>query len=351
MSDQNSSNSQLTINPDRSVTFPDLSGLLGDKKIQITDAQGRTFELPESYGLTDLNNGYGGKRLGVIKLGQPSDEQYANLFFYQEKETTINEQTGAASRNAVNKVLGTKEITVYPLGLTRAHLVRTMMPARYIAGSNQGPLCHSENGIDPDARFYGTIDGKNIKCAIIDQTGLKVICPFAQWGEKDPATGKATPPRCGEQYPVFVALSYTDPETNESELLVAEVYFKSTSANAGRQLVRELAAMQRKNIPLYTMPIILRAIKAGPGLSYIPVYTPNKYLPIESAEDIEALEVATRRATDAANYRLHRATIPADTSNAINTTAPQSTTLASSISQGARPKPNVIVENSDDPLV
>jgi hypothetical protein len=78
------------------------------------------------------------------------------------------------------------EFTVDVLGMRRSRMRTTKTPQ----GSSDKPqmLC-----VSPDAiKGYGD---PGIACA---------TCPFAQWGDKDPKTGKGTPPSCRLRYHYLV---------------------------------------------------------------------------------------------------------------------------------------------------
>ena len=266
--------------------------------IQTTD--GRSVDLPANVGLTDfMPGGSGGEPIGQIKVGQLSDQNFAKQFFFQRSERTVDENTGETRRQKLYYGPFGAEMVVYPIGILPSHLNRSYMPKFDPRATVNEPLCRSENGIVPDAKYAGKLQGKNTQCAVIDPAkGLQIVCPFAQWGEAD-GSGKRTPPPCGEQYVVCVAFEH------QGGIELAECYFRSSSATEGRNLVRELAGMQRRGETLFYMPIKLVLKLAGTGVSFVPVFNRSARVQI-SDEALPTFEAATQRWQDAVAHRLQR---------------------------------------------
>jgi hypothetical protein len=109
------------------------------------------------------------------------------------------------------------EFTVDVLGMRRSRIRSTKPPQN--SQDKPKPLCISPNAI----QGYG------------DPGVLCAECPFARWGEKDPKTGKGTPPECRLRYHYLV-------ETDEGER--AEMMIGTTtrdSKNAAQAITEGIA--------------------------------------------------------------------------------------------------------------
>jgi hypothetical protein len=178
-------------------------------------------------------------------------------------------------------------------------------------GENK-PLCRSENFIVPDAQYTGIY---STACCRLDPRSGKVtaVCPMAQWGEKNERTGKSQPPACSETYVIAVAIKFDGDE----DWTVAECYFKSSSAAAGKTLIQQLRGLELKGLPLYSYPIELLMKDVGIGNTYVArlmlpgMFEENLSLLPEEGE-VADLEAGVERWKEALKVRAERsAYVPA----------------------------------------
>lgn len=146
---------------------------------------------------------------------------------------------------------------------------RSYFASKYDPENPAAPDCRSESFFAPDAQYAGKF---STVCATRDpRTGrLITTCPMAQWGTKDPNTGKSQPPACMEQYIVCLAVSVIKEAGAQPEMELVEGYFKSASASAGKTLVQQLTALRLKGQPFWAYPVDISAKAAGPGVVCIP---------------------------------------------------------------------------------
>lgn len=237
--------------------------------------------LPKTMTRGQLINSGSGKRFDRIwrlEAGQPIDpkNRAANGKFYvtrkvrdpQDREKKIDEYSVG-----IDTI-----IRVIPLayGLSRDFTVYHNDTKQY------EQFCHSDNFFTPDMRFAGeVIKGTNQiahKCAevrkkvnaktgipILDENGeeqfyVHKICPFANFGEKNPATGKNFKPKCDVVYTIYFAVKakFADPD-NKANLIekwvACEISMKVMQANMGAAIIGRFGEMEKLQIPLSTYPL------------------------------------------------------------------------------------------------
>lgn len=270
----------------------------------ITTTDGQQVALPDGVSLLDLEGGGGGgEPIGSLKPGQPTDENFPNQIYFLRPERFVDEAAGKSEWKRIPYGPLGKTLEVFPIGILPSGYNRSYMPKFDPRSDKQTPLCHSENGIAPDARYAGKLGGKNTTCAVLTQQGLKDVCPFAQWTEDE--KGNRVPPPCGKQYVVAVAFALESDKGRE--MVIAEIYFKSSSASAGRDLVRTLLTLGRKGQPLWTLPVQLQVSRAGVGNTLIPAYKATLSADTFTEDDRAGFEEATRRWAQALEVRARRA--------------------------------------------
>jgi len=182
---------------------------------------------------------------------------------------------------------------------------RSYFAAKYDPENPAAPDCRSENFFSPDAQYVGKF---SMACATRDpRTGrLIATCPMAQWGAKDPNTGKSQPPACMEQYIVCLAVSVVKEAGAQPEMELVEGYFKSASASAGKTLVQQLTALRLKNQPFWAYPVDISPKAAGPGVVCIPTLRMDQ--PTQADPETEAaFAAAAIRWEQALKIRAERA--------------------------------------------
>lgn len=210
-----------------------------------------------------LPGGAGGQALPRFTAGQPRDSRWpdgSNQIFLIETSEAVNEQ---GEKEKIKSFVGPfgPRLVVRPVGYA---VNRSLMPKFDPNSDDNKPLCRSENFIVPDAQYTGKY---STQCCRLDPRSGRVtaVCPMAQWGEKDERTGKSTPPQCSETYVIAVAIKFDGDE----DWTVAECYFKSASAAAGKTLIQQLRGLELKGLPLYSYPLELLMKEAGIGNTYI----------------------------------------------------------------------------------
>lgn len=288
-----------------------MSDLIIPTGFSIETTTGETLTMQPGQNLIGaLPGGSAGEPLFRITAGQPRNERWREadnqLYAVRKmpgidqngKPTKYDEMIGPFGETLVVRAVGLH----LPLGLVRSYMPKFDPNA---SDENRQPICHSEDGLRPDAQYYGKF---STACVKLDPRSGKVVaaCPMAQWGAKDPVTSKSQPPMCQEQYLIIAAF-----QDEHQNWITAELYFKGKSAPAGRTLVQQLSALTNRNLPLYAYPIRLSLTAAGVGNTYIGVMqvpTPgNEAAFYPNEEDIPELEAAAQRAQIAFQVRAERA--------------------------------------------
>lgn len=278
-----------------------LPSIFGSQPLSIQTTDGQQISLQPGQSVIDLipQGGGGSGPLGRIAVGQPRDTRNpraSNQFFTIKR---VKDENTNQWVNEYSDGLGT-ELTVYPLAV---HAVRSYMPGYdpNATGDALKPLCASENFLRPDAKYNERFS--SACCVLNPQTGhLVSFCPMAQWGTKDPATGKSKPPACSETYIIFAALASPD---GQGEPEVVELYFRSASATNGKTLIQKLRTLVQQGMPIYTFPIQLRIREVGQGNTFAGelVNAAQTY----DDDAVAVMDILKTRAEDAIQYRLSRA--------------------------------------------
>lgn len=278
-----------------------LPSIFGSQPLSIQTTDGQQISLQPGQSVIDLipQGGGGSGPLGRIAVGQPRDTRNpraSNQFFTIKR---VKDENTNQWVNEYSDGLGT-ELTVYPLAV---HAVRSYMPGYdpNATGDALKPLCASENFLRPDAKYNERFS--SACCVLNPQTGhLVSFCPMAQWGTKDPATGKSKPPACSETYIIFAALASPD---GQGEPEVVELYFRSASATNGKTLTQKLRTLVQQGMPIYTFPIQLRIREVGQGNTFAGelINAAQTY----DADAVAVFDMLKSRAEDAIQYRLSRA--------------------------------------------
>lgn len=306
------------------------SELILPSGLQIETTDGQVIHLDQDANLIAHLGGAGGDGpLPRICVGKPRDSRFpdaASQLFAQRRVQAVNEE-GEKERYTENIGPFGKKIIVRPVGIKLPiGLVRSYMP-RYVEDADDAarkPLCHSENGLFPDPQFVGKF---STVCARFDPKTQRVVavCPMAQWGETDPTTGKSAKPDCQEQYLILVAFEW------EGQQIVAETYFKGTSAPIGKTLVEQINALKTKELPLYSYPLELFVREIGDynslgGRLLVPSLFEDGSALLPNEAEIPQLEQAVARAQEAFRIRVERANRIFDENGTTNSTSSEEAT-------------------------
>lgn len=269
-----------------------------NNSLTIQTVDGQSIDLANFNPLDYVAPSSSGKPLYRLTAGQPRDLRYpeaSNQLFLTRKLR----EDGQTRQDNVGP-LGT-EIEIFPLAVWAN---RSLMPKYTENSSNPDankPLCHSESFIAPDAQFMGTYATQC--CALDRQTGRVIaVCPMAKWGEKDPQTGKSTPPACSESYILFAAIQLDTPDGPQAEVI--EIYFSRSSATNGKNITQKLRTMQQQGVAIWEFPIKLVIKPAGPGNTIEGSFL--NHVELEDA-DAEGMIALSARAEDAIRIRKERA--------------------------------------------
>lgn len=277
----------------------DLNGLT------IETLDGETLTLQPGQSVMDLlPGGGGGKPLWRLAVTQDHRDErlpgHPDTFFLSRQTRRLDEQGNLIKHTEVIP-LG-NSVRAWPLGMTAN---RSYFASKYDPNNPaEAPDCRSENFVTPDAAYAGKISPV---CARLDpRTGkLMPACPMAQWGAKG-ADGKSLPPRCNEQYVLFLAVSVDHGDSSGSELVVCKAYFKSASASAGKAAIQTLRAIQAKGLPIWTFPVDILMKVVGKGTTYVPLVRTDIQHDYTD-EDRSGLAMAVHRAEDALRFQAERA--------------------------------------------
>lgn len=269
------------------VINPNLPALAPTAAIRLSD--GSSIALPAGgLGalLTGGNGGGNSEPLFRVIAGQPRDDFRAGSNQFYLKRNMRDKETNDKYVEVVGPF--SSQLRALPIGyrLNRAF-------GEWNAASKEyTEFCHSENFLEPDARYRGNVlpgtdhKGNTVvahECARVEN-GIRVLCPMAKWGPKDPKTGKSQKPICGEVYIVALAIEvdhdvldmdgkpYMDKDENGKDIprhlsgfVLAEAYYKSSGATDGKNIVRALANMQAAGTPIFTFPVLMELAEAGPS--------------------------------------------------------------------------------------
>lgn len=266
--------------------------------LTIQTVDGQSIDLANFNPLDVVTPSSSGKPLYRVAVGQPRDNRFveaSNQLFLTRKLR----EDGQTKVDNVGPFGG--ELTVYPL---QVWANRSLMP-EYVENSPNPeankPLCHSENFIVPDAQYIGVYSTQC--CALDRQSGRVVaVCPMAKWGEKNPQTGKSTPPQCSESYILFAALTIQTDDGPQAE--VVEIYFSRKAATNGKNLTQKLRAMQQQGVAIWEFPIKLTVKPAGQGNTVEGAFV--NHVEMEEA-DAEGMMALSARAEVAIGIRKERA--------------------------------------------
>lgn len=276
--------------------------------LSLTTLDGQDVPLPAGANVYDLMPRSGSSEpLWRIAVGQPKDARFreaSDQFFLTRKVSKTDERTGETKRVAENLgPLGT-ELTVWPIGMVAN---RAYLPPYDPNATDMEPYCRSENFVQPDARYMGKF---STRCCAIDPKTRRLVpvCPMAQWGAKG-ANGKSAPPACGESYVIAVALSLEI--DGETQMIVAECYFKSASASNGKNLSQMLRATELRGEKMFNTPMKLTVKEVGQGNTFAGVLLTNEKQDFNQ-DDLDGFTMAEQRWQQALNVRAERAVMPSD---------------------------------------
>lgn len=227
-----------------------------------------------------INSGSGRKfdRIWRLEAGQPIDpkNRSANGKFYVTRK--VRDPQDSDKKIDEFSVGIDTTIRVIPLGygLSRDYTIYHNDLKKY------EQYCHSDNFFMPDVRFAGElIKGSNViahKCAevrkkvnaktgvpILDENGeeqfyIHKICPFANFGEKNPQTNKNQKPKCDAVYTIYFAVKakFADPDNRANVIekwVACEMSMKVMQATMGEAIIGRFGEMEKLQIPISTYPL------------------------------------------------------------------------------------------------
>ena len=311
-----------------------LPALTNSLTIQTVD--GQTIDLANFNPLDVVTPSSSGKPLYRVAVGQPRDDRFleaSNKLFLTRKLRV----DGKTETDNVGPFEG--EMIVYPL---QVWANRSYMPPYDKNGGDDGnkPLCHSENYITPDAQYFTVQpNGEKVgiysnQCCAFDSASNRVVavCPLAKWGEKNPATGKSTPPACSESYILFAAVTIHTDEGDQAE--VVEIYFSRSSATNGKNLTQKLRSMQQQGQNIWEFPIKLTVKPVGQGNTVEGAFIQRVEM---DQADTEGMIAMSNRAEEAISYRKERASRLPDQGENSGDEIPFDTVPAQPASQPSKP--------------